>query len=252
MPYRKVIGVFDDHASLERAAAELRARRLVTGGTLRVDPEILVEDLHPPEARPRKNLLERFKTWWIGEDEEADSLDLQGGRSLLVLLVCQEDAPKAAAIMRGHGAGDFRHEMWESQLSPHAAAAAADHDHLRHPVFNVRLSNESNGQTIGWISDEELTFLQNALEGEGPDDTDFWINPDTIDMIECRLGATAHLIGLLRDAVRDHEDGIDIAFQREGQPLQSLRRKGPSPVKGKESAHRRPTRTCAAAAPESG
>lgn len=92
--------------------------------------------------------------------------------------------------------------------------------------LTVRLFDEATGKEIGRISEAELAFLHESLEEEGPDDNDFWINPDTIDLLECRLGATAHLISLLRRAVGDNPDGIDIAFQREGEPLQSLRGRG--------------------------
>jgi hypothetical protein len=61
------------------------------------------------------------------------------------------------------------------------------------------------------------------LEEEDPDDNDYWINDDEIDDIACRPGATVHLVTLLRAAVHGNPDGIDIAFQRDGEARQSIR-----------------------------
>ncbi|MEA2707645.1 MAG: hypothetical protein QOF78_246 [Phycisphaerales bacterium] len=87
----------------------------------------------------------------------------------------------------------------------------------------VRLFDEATFIEIGRITEGELKVLQDAFEEEDLDDNDYWINPDEIDDLACRPGATKHLIALLRRAVGDNPDGIDIAFQREGQPRQSLR-----------------------------
>jgi len=99
------------------------------------------------------------------------------------------------------------------------AAYQGDSDH---PIL---LFDESTRREIGRISEDELKVLQDGLEDEGPQDTDYWINPQTIDMLAARAGATQHLITLLRQAVGDNEDGMEIAFQREGEERQSF---GPS------------------------
>jgi hypothetical protein len=87
----------------------------------------------------------------------------------------------------------------------------------------IRLFDERTGRELGRISEAELKVLQDALEEEGPDDDDYWINPDVIDDIARCPGATPHLISLLRAAVGDNPDGIDIAFQRDGEARQSFR-----------------------------
>jgi hypothetical protein len=89
-------------------------------------------------------------------------------------------------------------------------------------AYTIRLFDEATGREVGRISEAELAFLQDALEEEGLDDHDYWINPDTVDMLE-RRGAPAHLISLLRAAVGDDPDGMDVAFEREGEARQSLR-----------------------------
>jgi hypothetical protein len=93
---------------------------------------------------------------------------------------------------------------------------------VRHPR-NIRLFDEVSGREIGRISESELKVLQDALEEEGPDDRDYWINPDEIDDLERLRGATPHLISLLRAAVGDNPDGIDIVFQREGEERRRFR-----------------------------
>ena len=93
----------------------------------------------------------------------------------------------------------------------------------RNQPRNIRLFDEATGREIGRISEAELKVLQDALEEEGPDDNDYWINPDEIEDIARRPGATPHLISVLRAAVGDNPDGIDIAFQRDAEPQRSLR-----------------------------
>ena len=77
----------------------------------------------------------------------------------------------------------------------------------------VTLSIQATGATIGDISDDDFRLLQSALEEEGPDDRDYWINLDTIDLIAER-GAPAKLVELLRNAVTRSPDGVEIGFQQ--------------------------------------
>jgi len=87
--------------------------------------------------------------------------------------------------------------------------------------FTVRLFDEASGKEIGRISETDLAFLRAVLEEERPDDTDYWINPDTVDLLE-RRGGSAHVIALLRAATGGDPDGIDVAFQRSGEPRETL------------------------------
>ena len=88
---------------------------------------------------------------------------------------------------------------------------------------HVRLFDEESGREIGRISESELQALRAALEEEDPEDHDYWINPGVIDDVASRPGATPHLVRLLREAVREKPEGIEIAFQREGEGRQSFR-----------------------------
>jgi hypothetical protein len=116
-------------------------------------------------------------------------------------------------------------------------------DRERPQEYTVRLFDEATGRELGRISEAELKVLQDTLEDEGPDDDDYWINPDEIDDLERRPGATPHLIGLLRAAVGDNPDGIDIAFQREGEARQSFRPERTAPPAAPADSNGRGMRT---------
>jgi hypothetical protein len=77
----------------------------------------------------------------------------------------------------------------------------------------VKLSIQATGAEVGDISDEDFRLMQSALEEEGPDDTDYWIDLETIDLIAER-GASAKLVELLRNAVTGTPEGVEIGFQQ--------------------------------------
>jgi hypothetical protein len=244
MAFIQVIGMFDDPGALERAKSALVRAGLATEGTMRIEPERLVAELHPlPQS---EGLWERLERWLKGAPDGGADIYAEGvrrGSTLLVVTVPDEQAEEVRQLMRRHGAVDpwRRARRWKgagwSGYDPSApeevddeeaacideqAETTAEND-IDERELTVRLFDEATGLEIGRISEAELAVLQDALEEEDPDDNDYWINPDTIDMLACRPGATPHLIRLLRRAVGDNPDGIDIAFQREGERRQSLR-----------------------------
>ncbi len=77
--------------------------------------------------------------------------------------------------------------------------------------MNIRISIKSTGAVLGHISREDLQFLIDQLEEESSSDTDYFINRDTVDLLE-EAGGSATLVGMLRGAVGDSE-GIDIAWE---------------------------------------
>ena len=77
--------------------------------------------------------------------------------------------------------------------------------------MNIRITNKSTGAVIGNIGKDELQFLIDKLEEESSHDTDYFINNDTVDMLE-EAGGSSALIDMLRDAVGD-SDGVDIAWE---------------------------------------
>src|SRR4051812_7329705 len=76
-----------------------------------------------------------------------------------------------------------------------------------------KLTIPASGRTLGDISDTDLRLLQSVLEEEGPDDTDYWIDLDTIDLIASR-GGSEHLLAVLRNALTNTPDGVEVGFEK--------------------------------------
>ena len=76
----------------------------------------------------------------------------------------------------------------------------------------IDLYNATANQLLGSITESDLKVLVDALEEEGLDDQDYYIDTATIDVIADGK-ATEHLVGLLRKAV-GAGDGVDIRWQR--------------------------------------
>lgn len=77
----------------------------------------------------------------------------------------------------------------------------------------ARLFNDASGALIGEISPAELQFLIDQLEEEDATDDDYFIDADTVDMLE-ENGGSMSLIALLRNSVGD-TDGIDIRWEKD-------------------------------------
>ncbi|HEY9161226.1 MAG TPA: galactosyldiacylglycerol synthase [Desulfomonilia bacterium] len=76
----------------------------------------------------------------------------------------------------------------------------------------IKLYNKDNNSFIGTITEEDLLLLEKVLVEESETDTDYFINPDTIDLIE-DSNASPELISLLRSAV-GQSDGIEISWKK--------------------------------------
>lgn len=76
----------------------------------------------------------------------------------------------------------------------------------------IELRDKDTGAPIGQISEQQLRFLIDQLEEEFAEDTDYYINVATIDMLE-QNGADPALVKLLRDAIGDRED-MEIQWSR--------------------------------------
>jgi hypothetical protein len=76
----------------------------------------------------------------------------------------------------------------------------------------IDLYNAATNQVLGSITEADLKVLVDALEEEGVNDQDYYINRATIDVIADGK-ATEHLVGLLRKAL-EAGDGVDIRWQR--------------------------------------
>jgi hypothetical protein len=74
----------------------------------------------------------------------------------------------------------------------------------------IALSLKDSGAVVGTIDEEDLQLLLDQLEEESEEDTDYYITPATIDILE-QNGAGDRLISVLRAAVGDSE-GVEITW----------------------------------------
>lgn len=72
--------------------------------------------------------------------------------------------------------------------------------------------DEATDTAYGTLTEAQLQFLMDHLEEESAEDTDFYINQATVDMLE-QEGADAGLVKLLRGALGARED-MDIRWAR--------------------------------------
>jgi processive 1,2-diacylglycerol beta-glucosyltransferase len=76
----------------------------------------------------------------------------------------------------------------------------------------ITLRDKDGGQLIGSVTEEEFQVLVDALEEESDEDTDYYIEAGTIEMLEDE-GAPESLVKLLRDALGTRE-GVEVAWSR--------------------------------------
>ena len=76
----------------------------------------------------------------------------------------------------------------------------------------IELRDKSTNELLGTIDDDELRFLVDELEEESSTDRDYYVDADTIDMLEDD-GAPASLVALLRRIVGS-EDGVEVRWAR--------------------------------------
>ena len=75
-----------------------------------------------------------------------------------------------------------------------------------------RLYNKQSGALLGTVSDADLKVLVDQLEEEDLGDDDYFMDLDTVDILES-AGASAGIVTLLRNAIGDGE-GIDIRWEK--------------------------------------
>jgi hypothetical protein len=76
----------------------------------------------------------------------------------------------------------------------------------------IQLRNKDTGALLGTISEEQLEFLIDQLEEEFEEDQDYYINRETITLLEER-GADPLLLELLNRAMGDKPD-MEIVWSR--------------------------------------
>ncbi len=77
--------------------------------------------------------------------------------------------------------------------------------------MSVHLFDEANGAEVGVLTDAQFQFLQEHLVSEGVEDTDYYVNRDTLDAWE-EEGGDAGVVALLRNALGGRVD-MDIRWE---------------------------------------
>ena len=76
----------------------------------------------------------------------------------------------------------------------------------------ITLSVKDTGALLGTVDEADLQMLIDQLEEETEEDTDYYVTPLTIELLE-KNGASATLVRLLKEAVGTSE-GVDVTWRR--------------------------------------
>jgi len=74
-----------------------------------------------------------------------------------------------------------------------------------------RLVRVDTGDVIGTITDEQVKYLVAQLEEENDDDTEYFIDRDTLELLSDN-GADAELLGILEKGLGG-DDEMDVAWE---------------------------------------
>jgi hypothetical protein len=77
----------------------------------------------------------------------------------------------------------------------------------------INLFNAETDEALGSITEMDLELLIDSLEETSPEDTDYYIDAGTIDLISEGGRATDHLLSVLRKAL-GARDGVDVRWQK--------------------------------------
>jgi hypothetical protein len=75
----------------------------------------------------------------------------------------------------------------------------------------IALSLKDSGELVGTIDEADLRLLMDQLEEESAEDTDYYITPATIDLLE-QNGGSPQLVAVLKLAVGESE-GVDVVWE---------------------------------------
>jgi hypothetical protein len=75
----------------------------------------------------------------------------------------------------------------------------------------VRLRDKETGSDLGDISDEDFQFLQDQLEEESAEDTDYYISRDELDILKENPEAPPGLMRVLQEAMGTR-DGVEVSW----------------------------------------
>jgi len=124
----------------------------------------------------------------------------EGSNEPVEILVREEDAAAAADLLK---------DLEENQ-SPSAGASSAASKPASTPPTPaadavVSLIDLATNQPVGRITDADLAWLGDHLEKESVDDTDYYFDRATLDMLE-QAGAAPALMAVLRNALGSRDD----------------------------------------------
>ena len=74
-----------------------------------------------------------------------------------------------------------------------------------------QLIDAADGRVLGTVSDEQFQELADSLEEESLDDRDYYLNVDTVDLLEAQ-NVDRDLVALLRTALGDRDE-MDLNWQ---------------------------------------
>ena len=74
-----------------------------------------------------------------------------------------------------------------------------------------QLIDAADGRVLGTLSDEQFQELADSLEEESLDDRDYYLNVDTVDLLEAQ-NVDQDLVALLRTALGDRDE-MDVNWQ---------------------------------------
>jgi hypothetical protein len=78
----------------------------------------------------------------------------------------------------------------------------------------ITLRNTATGVIAGSVTEAELRYLVENLEETSPEDTDYFIDQATIDMLAEDGRATDHLLAVLRGALGAGE-GVELRWEKQ-------------------------------------
>jgi len=77
----------------------------------------------------------------------------------------------------------------------------------------IKLYNVDSGQYLGRITDEDLQFLKRNLEEESSEDSDYYINRETLDLLK-EKGMSEDFAKLIESAMGT-EGEIELRYEEE-------------------------------------
>ena len=69
----------------------------------------------------------------------------------------------------------------------------------------VNVYEKESGEFLGSITEEQFALLQDQLEEESLDDDDYYVNLETVELLQ-NAGASDGLLVILRKALGERED----------------------------------------------